>query len=125
MIGKLSKIEIINESGRRNRIKNDILKVADNIINDPDRKNRLKKCECVICYYHSYSKVGGASITKTCCKSCNREMVFGSTCTDALCLECAKKHKLCRDCGANLDLSTRRRNYKSIENQLMLNELGK
>ena len=78
------------------------------VIEDPDKKNRLEKSECVLCYYY-YGKIGGSVMTSTECGSCNKELSFGNTCVDVLCPECAKKYRVCRHCGADLELKSRRK----------------
>ena len=74
---------------------------------DPYRSLRRDASKCLVCYYGE-SGIGGAAITTTNCRACNTEIVFGSTNTDALCETCAKHLRLCRHCGSDLDLKTRR-----------------
>jgi hypothetical protein len=69
---------------------------------DPKRKERREKQTCKYCYYYA-SHVGGAAITTSLCAECSQEMIFGSTCTDYCCDECAKKLGICKRCGATLD----------------------
>ena len=74
---------------------------------DPERKERLAKQECVVCY--KAGRLGGAAMTTALCGICAKEMYFGNTNTDALCPECAKAAGLCRHCGADIDLKNRRK----------------
>lgn len=71
---------------------------------DKSRKYRLEEGLCKYCYYimkgHTFA---GQMITHTNCHECGKEMVFPTTMTDALCLECAKKLNLCKHCGATMD----------------------
>lgn len=71
---------------------------------DKSRKYRIEEGLCKYCYYimrgHTFA---GQMITHTNCHECGKEMVFPTTMTDALCLECAKKLNLCKHCGATMD----------------------
>lgn len=77
------------------------------VANDPDHAARILKHECRMCFYGS--KVGGAMCTASNCIGCGQQMNFGSTCVDELCFECAKKHRLCRHCAADLEGKHRRK----------------
>jgi len=91
----------------RRRVESTI-NLAGQYIDDPDRVARLKKQECLLCFYAD-SRIGGAAMTSSNCAGCNKQMGFGSTCVDLLCAECAKKLKLCHHCGADIDLKGRRK----------------
>lgn len=84
---------------------------AAKMVNDIYREERLQTQECQSCYYNP--KIGGCAMTKRNCSACNTEMLFGSTNTDKLCLQCAKGRGVCKHCGADLDLKTRRQVLKS------------
>lgn len=71
---------------------------------DKSRKHRLEEGLCKYCYYIMRGGTfAGQMITHTNCHECGKEMVFPTTMTDALCLECAKKLNLCKHCGATMD----------------------
>lgn len=78
-------------------------------LSDPKRKERLEKPECICCFYIRTPRIGGAAMTTQPCGKCEQNMMFGSTSTDMLCPDCAKKLKLCRHCGADLNLKDRRK----------------
>lgn len=77
------------------------------IVEDPDKEKRIKAKECVICFYSS--KVGGSVLTYHMCESCGKEMSFVNTCVDVLCEDCAEKMRLCKHCGADMDMKLRRK----------------
>jgi len=93
------------------------IELAENLQKDPDKKERLKASECIVCWYR-----GGGMVTNACvhtsCKSCNKELWFGNSNTDEICIDCAKEHKLCKHCGADLEYKERRKprvfNFKEI-----------
>ena len=71
---------------------------------DRSRKYRLEEGLCKYCYYIMRGGTfAGQMITHTNCHECGKEMVFPTTMTDSLCLECAKKLNLCKHCGATMD----------------------
>lgn len=71
---------------------------------DKSKKYRLKEGLCKYCYYiMGSSTFAGQMITHANCHECGKEMVFPTTITDSLCLECAKKLNLCKHCGATMD----------------------
>ncbi len=71
---------------------------------DSSKKYRLKEGLCKYCYYIiKGGTFAGQMITHSNCHKCGKEMVFPTTMTDALCLECAKKLNLCKHCGATMD----------------------
>ena len=84
-----------------------VSRFALSCLRDDQKKERHEKCLCPVCYYES-SRWGGAAITDTTCSVCQKEMNFSNTNTDKLCEDCAKKHDLCRHCGAGIDLKVSR-----------------
>ena len=82
------------------------LKNATAIVNDVKHDERVKAQECRRCFY--YSKLGGQAITSSNCSICNTELIHGNTNIDELCMDCAKKHKLCKHCCADMELKQRR-----------------
>lgn len=89
------------------RIKDTIDK-AGNVKDDIYKKERLDKQECKSCFYIR-SKIGGASMTRSSCAICNKSTMYGSTCIDILCEDCAKAHKLCKHCGGDMEDRNRRK----------------
>lgn len=75
-------------------------------VEDPEVRARKAKCECVFCFYVN-RKIGGQAFTDTECGLCRAKMVFGDTCVDMLCEGCARKHRLCKHCGSDIDLKGR------------------
>lgn len=73
---------------------------------DPDRKERIAQQQCVVCW--KTSRIGGAACTSRQCGLCDTTLHSGSTNIDVLCHECARRAKLCRHCGADLELKNRR-----------------
>ena len=86
---------------------NDTLEHAKNLETDPRKAERIEKSECVVCFYGS--RIGGASMTNRECMSCGKNELYPSTATDVLCMGCAKKHDLCKHCGADIKLRVRRK----------------
>ena len=64
------------------------------LVKDEDAEKRRAKGECVFCYYLD-GKIGGAAMTDANCAICDKITMYGSTCVDILCLDCAKKNRLC------------------------------
>jgi hypothetical protein len=75
------------------------------IVMDSSEEKRLEEQECRCCFYDS--KIGGAAMTETNCSNCEKILYFESTNTDKLCEDCAKKHKLCKHCGADMEYKER------------------
>lgn len=100
---KLDLTHVLNASVLSRRYIDGVNKCA----NDIYKELRVIAQECQRCYY--ITKVGGASMTTVLCGICEKEMMFGSTCTDTVCLDCAKKHRLCKHCGGDIDMKTRRK----------------
>ena len=82
---------------------------------DEDRVARLKASNCKFCYYIYNSRIGGAAMTERPCGICGKVVMYGSTCTDAVCHDCAKKHSLCVHCGADLELRPNRRKFDWVK----------
>ena len=88
---------------------------AKNAETDNDKPNRLIKQECVYCYYIGNSRVGGCAMTEAPCSICEKVIMYGSTCTNKVCLNCAKLHNLCTYCGADIELRIRRTKFDWIK----------
>lgn len=77
------------------------------VAEDRDKKYRLEDQECVVCYNNP--KIGGAAVSSRQCGMCDKYVTSGNTAADVLCMDCAKKHKLCKHCGADINLKDRRK----------------
>ena len=86
-----------------------ILKQAEDITKDSNKKERIKRHECKACFYAG--RLGGSSMTTRPCMSCNVDVMYGSTATDVLCMDCAKLHSLCKHCGGDLEMRVRRKEW--------------
>ena len=94
----------------------DTLKRADEVKNDVRRAERVKAGKCPSCFYLRHGRIGCAAMTTQPCMCCGKDQVYGSTATDVLCLECAKEHDLCKQCGGDREMRVKRRNWpKSAE----------
>jgi len=98
---------IERSTGQQRNYVDQFVERTEMMTKDPERKERLAKQECVVCY--KSSRIGGAAMTTTLCGICAKEMHFGSTNADWLCHECAKAAGLCRHCGADIELKHRRK----------------
>lgn len=87
---------------------------AKEVETDARRKERIEAHECKACFYRS--RMGGAAMTSQDCMSCGDEQMYGSTNTDALCMTCAMEHGLCKHCGGDLEMRTRRRDWPEAPN---------
>lgn len=75
---------------------------------DPDKKERRSASFCKSCWY-SDGRIGGAAMTNRPCGICEKDQMYSSTATDVLCSPCASSHKLCKECGADVELRPRRK----------------
>lgn len=83
-------------------------KMLDRVKCDDQRKGRLEKSECPICFYER-GRIGGATMTERQCGLCDARVMSGNTNVDVLCKDCAKATGLCKHCGADVDLKDRRK----------------
>ena len=83
--------------------------LLDKIDTDPQKKDRIKKCECKICFYQTGGRIGGAAMTDRECAFCGEVMHFGSTATNKMCQGCATKAGLCKICGADINYVNKRK----------------
>lgn len=75
---------------------------------DPEKAKRIASQQCAFCYYAS-GRIGGAAMTSVQCGLCDKDLLFGNTCVDVLCPECAKTSSLCKHCGSDIDMKERRK----------------
>lgn len=98
-----------------------ILRIAENILSDSKRDDRFKVHECKPCFY-SGKGMAGAAMTRWYCGICAKPGMSGSTHTPKLCVECARKHDLCSECGADIDLRAKRRKFDFGKNEMKSEE---
>jgi hypothetical protein len=100
--------KVINRTSINKERVNNVISFAEKFKNDPDKKERLDKQECLVCFYQD-KRAGGAAMVDTECGYCKKPMTFSSTCVDVLCHDCAVKLGLCHHCGADINLENRRK----------------
>lgn len=96
---------------------NSIVELARKLEADPEKEQRLVQSLCRMCYYGS--RLGGCAIKGEECMCCGALQTYGSTNTDALCLECAKETKLCKHCGGDVELRVRRKTWPEPKDALI------
>jgi len=101
--------KVQDETYWRKKATQDRIERAKKAETDSGRKTRLKLHLCKYCYYLRGDVIACSAITTTTCKICAKEMTFGSTHTSGICVDCAKKHKLCLDCLSDIDYKKRRK----------------
>ena len=106
---RLDHANLVNATWRAHEAVEHVRKLAEQHATDPRRLERLAKQECVYCFYGT--RIGGAACTSRPCGGCGETILSGSTNIDALCQPCARKHTLCKHCGADLLLRTGRRKW--------------
>lgn len=84
---------------------------AAKMVNDVFREKRFNAQECQACFY--LSRIGGCAMTPKNCNACGIEVLYSSTNTDKLCHKCAIVRGVCKHCGADMDLKTRRQVLRS------------
>lgn len=89
-------------------IASDCIQHALEYQSDFRKKERLKDNECKTCFYFRSGRIGGAAMTTQECAVCGKEVMYGSTNTDPLCLECAQAHELCKRCMGDVKMRPRR-----------------
>lgn len=107
---KMDVVAMVSATGMACNFINDVLDRADRLRTDSARADRLAKQECKSCFYVA-GKIGGAAMTNSSCGLCGKPLMFGSTCIDAICPECAKEHSLCKHCGGDLEMRIGRRKW--------------
>lgn len=105
---KLDSSKILFQTGYQALYRDSVIERGELLSKDPQRKERLTKALCPVCFYGS-SRIGGSICTEVICADCDTRLRFSNTCTDILCELCATRLRLCRHCGADLDLKFRRK----------------
>lgn len=78
---------------------------------DTRAEERAKALECKRCFYLRRSRLAGQAFTDWFCGLCGSREVWGCTHTPKVCKTCAKEHKLCTECGGDLDMRDQRRKW--------------
>lgn len=84
------------------------IEYARRIQEDPDRPKRHAKGECPACYY-SGGRMAGQAFTQRQCGLCDAVILHSNTAVPVLCGPCADKHGLCRNCGGDREMKSRRK----------------
>jgi hypothetical protein len=110
----MNKVNMIGATERAKARVKDWCDLAADATNDTRKAERLKRHECKACFYAG--RIGGAAMTYRKCMSCGSDELYGSTATDVLCMACAVKHCLCKHCGGDLEMRTRRKEWPVTPN---------
>jgi ribosomal protein S27E len=110
--GNLARATIAGASSTAKRRVTYHLALAERIRSDSEKKDRIEACLCKACHY--FSQLGGAAITNRECAGCGKDQTFGSTATDALCLDCANTHSLCKRCGGDREMRVKRNTWPDM-----------
>lgn len=86
------------------------IKKAEKYQTDPDKVKRVNTQKCIYCYYTP--SIAGQAFTTSKCKICNNDILNSTTNYDMICINCAKEHSLCKKCGSDLELRTKRKKFK-------------
>lgn len=98
---------INNETSLKQTYRESYIKLAFNLLHDPDKKIRQQERLCSICYYREPGFAGQAFTDKACC-NCNKVVRYSTTNTNKLCEKCAEGLRACIHCGADINLKMRR-----------------
>ena len=91
------------------RYKKELIDRCEEIKNDKRKHERLESNECAWCFYNA--RIGCSAMTEQACMCCGEKVLYGSTNTDALCIKCAKENQLCKHCGGDVDMRSRRKEW--------------
>ena len=78
----------------------EMIKRADKLKNDPDKKKRLATNICKVCFYIPH--IAGQGFTEYSCQHCDLYYTHPNTAVPRLCSDCAKRLNLCKSCGGKL-----------------------
>ena len=90
--------------------KNGILGLKERLArleSDPKKEERIKRHWCIWCMY-GYGIMAAQAFHTQDCGICGQSQVYNSSDTERLCLACAQEHELCRRCGGDIKMRTRR-----------------
>jgi hypothetical protein len=94
------------------------IETAERIAADVDRKTRDQQALCPHCFYFMRGSIAGNAFCYRPCGLCGVELVHHNTNSDTVCTSCAKKHSLCRHCGSDSNLRTKRRKFDWIKRKV-------
>lgn len=109
----MNKGNMIAATERARYYVNDRIESTRKLDVDACKDQRLKRHECRACFYSS--RIGGSACTERACMCCGMIQMYGSTATDVLCMDCARKHLLCKHCGGDLEMRVRRKQWPVAE----------
>ncbi|QDV78036.1 hypothetical protein K2D_16420 [Planctomycetes bacterium K2D] len=79
------------------------------VTEDAQKAERHALAECPCCYRpYGNAKMGGASVTFRQCAMCDQRLMSGNTNVAIVCIDCAKRAGICKECGGDIDLKQRR-----------------
>lgn len=105
----MNKVNMLRNTERSKDAVQHYIAIAEKITSDIERSTREKNQQCLSCYY--IPRVSGSAVSSRPCMGCSVNIQHGSTSVPELCLDCAKKYELCRQCGGDIKLRVRRRNW--------------
>jgi hypothetical protein len=82
---------------------------------DPDKPERHSRQQCLTCYYTPH--ISGRAFSPERCAGCQQHLQHPTTDIHKLCLMCARAHKLCTRCGADIDHNTSRKDWPVFNNK--------
>lgn len=103
---KIDEMSIINRTDRQLDEIRSISKKAKILKADPEKSFRTSASICKVCFYGI--RIGGQIRSTRQCAFCDKFMSASNTEVDVICIECAQSQKLCRRCGADVDLIQRK-----------------
>lgn len=102
---------LVRATSDAHHIFTELLETARRAEEDTDREERLRRHWCKACFYRSGFAMASAAGTEQPCACCAATQIYSSSNTDALCMPCAKAHRLCKHCRGDLDMRERRRTW--------------
>lgn len=82
----------------------------ESLSKDENRDSRLAQGLCLHCFYLAGATLAGQAFTEYKCCVCEEKNMHPNTAVPDVCLDCSKKHSICTDCGADLDLTYAKKN---------------
>lgn len=104
---KIDRCSIERANGYAKAVVENVVRRAKDYAEDPMRNQRLDAAECVLCHYTM--RAGGTMSTERPCGICGASIRSRNTDIGVLCVECAKTNGLCKHCGADIELKSRRK----------------
>ena len=111
------KIDRVSIEQRNWRNKEHIKDIREKLAAFDSYKVTNKTDLCGYCATIMRGRIGGAAITNSECSLCKEDMMFSNTCVDVLCSKCALDNRLCKHCGADIELKNRNKPRPFLERQ--------